>query len=72
MTQNYALIECGRFSHTQPNYIEMNNSCVNVQLWRFEHCSEFDMSYFFQMAVKMKWIHILLMFFGWLNVAAGL
>ena len=32
MTQNYTLIECGRCSHTQPNYIETNNSCVNVQL----------------------------------------
>ena len=32
MTQKYTFIECGRFSHTQPNYIETNNSCVNVQL----------------------------------------
>ena len=32
MTQNYTLIEFGRFSTTQPNYIETNNSCVNVLL----------------------------------------
>lgn len=37
MTQNYTLIDCGRFSHTQPNDIETNNSCVNVLLWRFEN-----------------------------------